>query len=121
MSEASNAADATRLDNLLKHLNRKHADTVLFLARHAGGVSDGVAAELHTVDRNGVEIMVRQPQGSTTARLPFSERIDTAPDLRHQVRDLLAKARAAAPDEPLTSLELEMTSGGRRARRAHEG
>ena len=112
---------AAKVANILKHLNRRHADTVLFLARRAARVSDAVDAELIAVDREGVTMAVRQTAGSTTARLPFTAAIDSVPDLRFQLRHLLGKARADAPSEPLTSLEEEIASGDGKARRAHEG
>jgi putative heme iron utilization protein len=81
------------VENLLKHLNRKHPDTVLFLARRAAGASDAVDAEMVAVDRDGVDLAVRRAQGSTTARLAFAAPIAAAPDLRLRLRDLLSKAR----------------------------
>jgi len=94
----------------LQHLNRKHPDTVLFLARHTSGVPDAIDAELVAVDRDGIDVEVREARGSTTARLEFAAPINAAPDLRRQLGGLLDEARAAAPDEPLTSLEEEIQS-----------
>jgi Protein of unknown function (DUF2470) len=119
MSRELDADVARSVENVLKHLNRKHPDTVLFLARRAAGVSDAVHAEMVSVDRNGVEIAVRQAQGSTTARLEFNSPINAAPDLRLRLRDLLGKARQSSPDAPLTSLEEEIASQKRSAR--HSG
>jgi hypothetical protein len=111
MSRVLDPDEAKGVENVLRHLNRKHPDTVLFLARRAAGVSDALDAELQAVDRDGVDITVRQAQGSTTVRLDFPAPINAAPDLRLQLRGLLGTAREAAPDEPLTSLEEEIASG----------
>jgi Protein of unknown function (DUF2470) len=110
MSRELDADVARHVDNLLKHLNRKHPDTVLFLARRGAGAYGAVEAEMVAVDRHGVDIAVRRAHGSTTARLEFAAPIDAAPDLRLRLRDLLDKARQAVPDEPLTSLEEEIAS-----------
>jgi hypothetical protein len=118
MSRALDADVARSAENLLKHLNRKHPDTVLFLARRASGVSDAVHAELLVVDRDGVDIAVRQAQGSTTARLEFTEPINAVPDVRLRLSDLLSMAPQVAPDEPLTSLEEEIASRKGSARHA---
>jgi putative heme iron utilization protein len=118
MSRALDPDAARSVENVLNHLNRKHADTVLFLARRAAGVSDAVGAEVVSVDRDGVDIAVRQAHGSTTARLEFSAPIDAAPDVRLRLRDLLGRARQAVPDEPLTSLEEEIAAAKRSARHA---
>jgi putative heme iron utilization protein len=101
---------AASVQSRLQHLNRKHPGTVLFLARHAAGASDAVDAELLAVDRDGVDIEVRAALGSTTTRLEFTAPINAASDLRHQLQGLLAEARVAAPDDPLTSLEEEIAS-----------
>jgi hypothetical protein len=111
---------AASVEKVLTHLNLKHADTVLFLAKHAAEVPDVVGAQLRVADRDGVDLSVQQASGSTTVRLEFSAAIEAVPDLRLQIRGLLGEAREAAPDEPLTSLEEEIASGGGRARRAHE-
>jgi putative heme iron utilization protein len=109
MSRALNPDAAARIENGLKHLNARHADTVLFLARHAAGVADAVDAELVAADADGVDIAMRRARGSSTARLQFTAPIDAMPDLRSQLLRFLDMARAAAPDEPLTSLEEEIT------------
>ena len=116
MNEGLSSSVAVGVGNVLRHLNGKHPDVVLFLARHAAGASDAIDAALVAVDRYGVDITVRQETGSRTARLPFSAAIDAVPDLQRQLRAFLDQARAAAPDEPLTSLELLIAS---RASRPH--
>jgi hypothetical protein len=62
---------------------------------------------------------VRQPLGSSTARLQFAAPINAVSDFRLQLRELLDRARAAAPDQPLTSLEEDIASRGR-ASKHHE-
>jgi hypothetical protein len=119
MSRGFDSDVAARVEKVLKHINGKHADTVLFLARHAAGVSDAIEAKLLAVDPDGVDIAVRHPLGSSTARLQFTAAIDAVPELRLQLRVLLAKARAAAPDEPLTSLEQVIASPQGRASKLH--
>lgn len=112
---------AKRIQTVLKHLNGKHADTVLFLARHAAGVSDAMGAELVAVDPDGVDLAVRQPLGSRTARLQFNAAINGVPDFQLQLRALLTTARAAAPDEPLTTLEEQIASPEGRDSKRHSG
>lgn len=112
---------ATRVQNVLKHLNGKHADTVLFLARHVAGASDAVEAQLFAVDPDGVDLAVRQALGSSTARLQFTAAINAVPDFQLQLRGLLATARAAAPDEPLTSLEEQIAFPQGQASKRHRG
>ena len=118
MTRELDADAAKSVENVLKHLNHKHPDTVLFLARRAASVSDAVEAEMVSVDRDGVDIAVRQARGWTTTRLEFNAPINVAPDLRLRLRDVLGEARQATPDEPLTSLEEEIASRKGSARHA---
>jgi Protein of unknown function (DUF2470) len=53
MSQGPSSSFAAGVQKVVKHLNGKHPDTVLFLARHAAGVSDAVEAELLAVDPDG--------------------------------------------------------------------
>lgn len=108
------------IQKVLKHINGKHPDTVLFLARHEAGASDAFEATLLAVDADGVDIAVQQPLGRSTGRLQFTSPIDAVPDFRLQLRSLLGKARAAAPDEPLTSLEQVVASPQGRASKSHK-
>jgi len=101
---------------LVKHLNSRHPDTVLFLAQHAGGHVDATAAELVAVSAEVLELAFHCPAGSGTARLPLTAPGDSPPGVRQQVAGLLRTARAQAPDLPLTSLEREIAG---RASRAH--
>lgn len=84
----------------------------MFLARHTAGITDALAAELAGADRDGIDISVKCARGSFMARLHFRQPITTAGELRPQLRGLLIAARAAAPQEPLTSLEEEMSTRG---------
>lgn len=114
MSRALDDDLAAGARSTLRHLNLQHPDTVVFLARHAAGAPDAVAAELRAVDPHGIDITVRQPSGASTQRLRFSAAISGIADLRGQLQGLLRAARTSAPDEPLTSLEAEITSRGTR-------
>ncbi len=96
--------------NILRHLNSRHPDTVLFLARHSAGIADALAAELVGADYEGIDMSVKRALGSSTGRLQFGQPITAAAELRPQLRGLLIAARAAAPQEPLTSLEEEMST-----------
>ncbi len=78
MRQEPTAADTTaKFDNFLKHLNNRHPDTVLFLARCIAGVPDALEALLLAVDADGIEVRVRDTQGSGSTRLRFTTSINT--------------------------------------------
>ena len=111
MSQSSDPDDALGATNFLRHLNAKHADTVLFLATHGIGGPDVISAELLAVDPDGIEVSVAGSTGPTrTVRLPFAEPVDSVAGVRKQLGALLRSARNAAPDGPRTSLEQQIAS-----------
>ncbi len=96
------------LDETIEHLNDNHADTVLFVARHLR--ADVVDAEIGRADRTGVTFAVRtSSQVADRIRLTFPSPVMEAHEVQGQLLAAMAAARAAAaPEEPLTSLEHEL-------------
>jgi NADPH-dependent ferric siderophore reductase len=96
----------------IEHLNDEHDDTVAFMARVLGGVGAIRSAQLRTVDHDGIEIEALDAEGDRHAvTLAFASRAESSDDADRQLCALLADARQRASDEPLTSIELEMTAG----------
>lgn len=104
--------------NLARHLNDRHPDTVLFLARHAAGRIGATSATVLAADATGLALSVESPGGADDRLLPFEPA--TGPgDVRQLVAQLLLATRAALPpgsNVPLTSLEAQhrSASGGHR-------
>ena len=88
--------------NLARHLNGRHPDTVLFLARQAAGRPAAVAAELVAVDAAGVTLSVDADGRTEQIQVPFPP---SEGQVRARLGALLRQARAGDPDGPLTSLE----------------
>jgi NADPH-dependent ferric siderophore reductase len=101
---------AREVAHVLQHLNEGHGDTIVMMARFAGGASGLVSATLERADRSGVLIRGRQGDGSSTlVRLLFSGRPDSLLTMRAQLFALLRTARTrAGATVPLTSLEQEL-------------
>lgn len=90
--------------NLARHLNERHSDTVLFLARCAAGRPDATVEELLAVDRDGVTLSI--DGSTTTVRIRFpAAGSDEPTEARSRLRQLLHATRTAHPGEALTSLE----------------
>ena len=100
--------DATRraLEATIDHLNDNHADTVLFVARHLAPAS--LDAELARVECTGAVFTVRGTTGPSEVVLAFPTPITEAHEAQGHFFAALAAARAAAADQPLTSLEHEL-------------
>lgn len=109
MSGDDRARRAAR--NLARHLDERHPDTVLFLARHAAGRPEAVTASLLSVDDAGITLTV--DGADEPLRVVFPPAAGPAPDPRARLRQLLLSTRAARPGGPLTSLEELVAESGR--------
>ena len=94
----------------LSHLNQRHPDTVLFLARHLAGDPGMQVAELVDVHADQLVLRTGTPGQLVTASVPLGSVVGSRADLVAELRRLLLIARAAAPDEPVTSLEADIAT-----------
>jgi hypothetical protein len=97
-------------DRLLAHLNQRHPDTLLFVARHLTG--DEQLTDAQFVGIQGAQLMtvVTGTDGSQTVALPLKAPVASRSELLDQLATMLRAAREAKPDEPLTSLEGDITA-----------
>lgn len=101
------------VQELLDHVDANHADTVLFLARHAAGCPDATDAETAGVDGAGLDLTVVVDGRRSSLRLPFDRPIASSTEAYEQLTGLLASTRAAVGDDvPLTSIESEQAALG---------
>ena len=102
--------DFDQLMDDAEHYNDSHPDTVLFVARLAGGLTEAETAQIVAVDEQGTQMRIRVGSGaSREARVDFDDPATTLEAARAALHGLLLKARGAAgDDEPLTSLEKEI-------------
>lgn len=97
----------------IEHFNANHPDTVLLLARFAAGCEAAIDAEATAVDSEGVDFVVRLPDGRGSARLTFDGPVSTSAEVSTQVMARIGIARQSAGDTvPLTSMEEEMSTTG---------
>lgn len=94
----------------LTHLNQRHPDTVLFLARHLTGDSGMHFAELVDIHADELVLRTGTPGKFATVKFTLGSVVASRAELVTELRRILLIARAAAPDEPLTSLEANIAS-----------
>jgi hypothetical protein len=92
----------------LAHLNQRHPDTVLFLARHLIGDEQPTDAQLVGIKADQLLIGVTTTGRSRTVPLPLTAAVASRSELVDQLAAMLRAAREARPDEPLTSLEVDI-------------
>ncbi len=88
---------------VVEHVDSNHYDSLAFMASLS---LDRLVdrAELSRLDPAGLEFTA----GTDTGRLDFDGAIASMSDLQAQVFGFIARARAAFPDAPLTSIETEL-------------
>ena len=92
------------------HLNQRHPDTVLFLARHFVGDEQPTDAQLVGIKADQLVIEVTTTGGSRTVPLPLTAAVASRSELVDQLAAMLRAAREARPDAPLTSLEIDISA-----------
>jgi Protein of unknown function (DUF2470) len=92
----------------LSHLNQRHPDTVMFLARHLIGDEQPTDAQFVGIKCHQLMIGVTTTGGSRTVPLPLTAAVASRSELVDQIAAMLRAAREARPDEPLTSLEVDI-------------
>jgi NADPH-dependent ferric siderophore reductase len=95
----------------IEHLNDHHGDAIAFVARHAGGRPDTVAAVLLGPTAGGIAMRVTPPTGEVEeVVVPWVGEAPVDVDgLRAELFGALVASRErAGDDEPLTSLEREL-------------
>jgi hypothetical protein len=56
-----------------ERLNEHHPDDLLAIVRAFGGHPDATSARAERIDREGIDLTIRTPQGPATARVAFVE------------------------------------------------
>ena len=103
--------------------DQRHPDTVLFW--HAHFIGDEQLTDSRLVGINGDQLVigVTTTGGSRTVPLPLTAAVASRSELVDQMAAMLRAAREARPDEPLTSLEVDISAshapGGARHDRGH--
>lgn len=103
---------ACEVEEIVDHFNGNHADTVLFIARFAGGAAEAAAAEIAGLSPGGLTLTaVDGSGGSTRVPLDFAQPAVSLEQLQAGMMGLLARSRQAAGDAaPPTSIERELES-----------
>lgn len=98
------SAEGEHIDEVLEHLNGRHADSVALLAHHLGMAA--TEAELQAPTPTGLDVVAVDT--GERCHLDFGSTVTDVATFRASVLEAVASARTAAGDDlPLTSLETE--------------
>jgi putative heme iron utilization protein len=90
----SEAIDGRVSDRICKHMNEDHADAVLLYAQVFGNCSEATAAQMKSIDPQGMDLDVRVGEGQDTVRVSFDRPLADAEDAHHTLIDMVKQARS---------------------------
>jgi putative heme iron utilization protein len=76
-------------DRICKHMNKDHADSVVFYATEYGGVTDVTTAEMVKIDSLGMDLNVQVNGETQPVRIPFDHELADAKEAHHVLVEML--------------------------------
>lgn len=93
MSEEFSSEISSRI---CKHMNEDHADAVRLYAQAFGGVTSVTAAEMLSIDAQGMDITAQVDGKLVPVRIPFDHVLADAEDAHHTLIAMIKQARVQA-------------------------
>lgn len=78
-------------DRICKHMNKDHADSVIFYARTYGGYAEVQAATMQSIDPQGMDLVVQADGQAQKVRVEFDHTLVDAKDAHHTLVEMLKK------------------------------
>lgn len=76
-------------DRICKHMNKDHAEAVLFYATAYGNQPAATAATMESIDAEGMILRVVVDEAETAVRVPFDHTLAGAEDAHHTLVAML--------------------------------
>lgn len=86
-------------DRICKHMNKDHAEAVLFYATTYGNLPSATAATLNAIDPEGMDLTATVEGQPQSVRVAFDHTLAGAEDAHHTLVAML-KHRPTAPANP---------------------
>jgi putative heme iron utilization protein len=80
-------------DRICKHMNKDHADAVLLYARVYGNKSNTEAAQMISIDSQGMNLAAQIDGGNVDLRIQFDRPLENAQDAHHVLVDMLKQLK----------------------------
>ena len=88
---------------IIEHMNADHAEAQVLFCRHLLGRPDTTTATMSAVDRYGFEMIAVGSNGRAAVRLGFPTPCTTGNEVRQAMVAMVAAARAAAEEDPVSA------------------
>jgi putative heme iron utilization protein len=85
----STAFPAEVSDRICKHMNKDHADSVVFYATEYGGVTDVTTAEMISIDSQGMDLTISVDGTKQPLRIAFDHELADAKEAHHVLVEML--------------------------------
>jgi len=85
----STAFPAEVSDRICKHMNKDHADSVVFYATEYGGVTDVTTAEMISIDSQGMDLTISVDGTTQPLRIAFDHELADAKEAHHVLVEML--------------------------------
>lgn len=82
-------------DRICAHMNEDHANAVLLYAQTFGSLTDATAAQMVTIDPQGMDLTVQVNGETVPVRIDFDHKLQDAEDAHHT---LIAMVKARVPN-----------------------
>jgi putative heme iron utilization protein len=81
---------------ICKHMNQDHSDAIVLYAQAFGGIEDAIAAQMQSIDAEGMNLSVTANQTELPVRIQFDHVLADAEDAHHTLVAMLKQVKAKA-------------------------
>ncbi|MEH2181402.1 DUF2470 domain-containing protein [Nostoc sp.] len=92
----SNDFSAEISSRICKHMNDDHADAVVIYAKAFGGVTDAIAAEMLSIDAQGMDLTAQVNGEAVPVRIQFDHVLVDAEDAHQTLITMVKQVRVKA-------------------------
>ena len=80
-------------DRICKHMNDDHANAVVLYAQNFGNLSNATAAEMVSIDSQGMNLMAQVNGAAVPVRVKFDRVLEDAEDAHHTLVAMVKQVR----------------------------
>jgi putative heme iron utilization protein len=81
-------------DRICKHMNEDHAEAIVLYAKCFGNVSSATAAQLKSIDAEGMDLQVESAEESQVIRIQFDHALTDSEDAHQTLISMVKQARS---------------------------
>lgn len=94
MSESvSEAFSPVISDRICNHMNKDHGDSVLIYAQYFGKLNEASAAEMKSIDANGMDLLAQVNDATVPVRVAFDRTLKDAKEAHIILVEMLKRVR----------------------------